>query len=502
MPDGDSIAGYGLTGRSRVGEVGTWTDTVGPDGSRGGALRLDPRALSAPGARERVVAAVTEDRRLARSGLTGLMPVTDLVAARQEVWLLTGVPAAPTLAELMDGRPGGPSPDAGSAATILVETAQTLLTVHSAGLSHGALHAGTVVVGEDGTALLAERGLALALRGEPASPDRDLTAWASLARGLAAGWAAGDPRAAQLFDRAASTATTHGLGSARDYLLNGRDLLPAGFITRERLVRSIQWWSASDVPTQSPPPAAPGYGDTGGQGSEGEVVTLLYTPGAGDQPFQGTPASGAAGYGASPPAGYGAPPGTTGPTGPTGPAGQGETGRGDLRFGPGVPVDTTAAQIWRAGREQQQITVPASERLGRMPARRRRRGGVLWSAVVLALIVAAGLFLWFQRGAPLSVTAVDVKVPKAKGCDITVNVVGVITTNGAAGQVTYEWLPSGERPVKHTEPVSSGESAHQVSLKWEIGGQGTRKLTARLRVLSPLTPGTRLDDKASFTYKC
>ncbi|WP_248959270.1 hypothetical protein [Sphaerisporangium perillae] len=473
MPDGGSIAGYRLTGRSRTGEVGTWTDAFAPDGTLGGVLRLDPGALAAPGATERVVAEVTADRRLVRSGLAGLMPISDLVAARGEVWLLTARPGTPSLAELMHGRPSGPAPDAGSAATILVETAQTLLAVHAAGLAHGALHAGTVVITEDGTALLAERGLAMALRGEQASVDRDLAAWASLARGLAAAWAAGDPRAAQLFDRAASAATTHGLGAARDALVNGRELLPSGFATRERLVRTIQWWSASDVPTQRPS-HVPEIVDTG------EVVTLLYSPATGESPAAGQPQATAASPG----------PGATAAA----------AGASEMRFGPGVPADTTAAQIWRAGREQQ-VTVPAKERLRRPPARRRR--GFLGSGVLFALILLAGVFLWFQRSAPLSVTAVEVKTPQAKGCDIVVNVVGVITTNGSSGPVSYEWLPSGEKAVRHTETFPSGQSSHQVSLKWEVGGRGTRKLTARLRVLSPLGPdGARLEDKASFTYKC
>ncbi|GAA3827209.1 hypothetical protein GCM10022226_55140 [Sphaerisporangium flaviroseum] len=500
MPDGDSIAGYRLTGRSRMGEVGTWIDAVAPDGSPGAALRVDPASMSTPGARERVVAAVIADRRLTQSGLTGLMPIADLVAAGGEVWLLTARPATPSLAELMNGRPGSPPPDAGSAATVLVETAQTLLAVHAAGLSHGAVHAGTVVIGQDGTALLAERGLALALRGQQPSYDRDLTAWASLARGLAAGWAAGDPRAAQLFDRAAAAATTHGLSAARDALLNGRDLLPAGFTTRERLVQTLQWWSAGDVPTQEPQQASGSYGHpypTGASGSsgvpdDGEVVTLLYQPGTGESPNPGgagVAGSAAVGYAGTTPAGTAATAGAGGPA-----------GNSEMRFGPGVPADTTAAQIWRAGREQ--VTVPAKERLRRPPPSRRRRGGVLGSAVIFALIIVAAIFLWLQRGQPISVTAVDVKTPKAKGCDITVNVIGVITTNGQSGQVTYEWLPSGERSVRHTDPVQAGESTHQVSLKWDIGGRGTKKLTARLRVLSPLTPGARLEDKASFTYKC
>ena len=56
-------------------------------------------------------------------------------SGRGEVWLITGRRAMPTVADLLTD--GGQRPDAGSAATILVEIAQTLLSVHAAGLSHG-----------------------------------------------------------------------------------------------------------------------------------------------------------------------------------------------------------------------------------------------------------------------------------------------------------------------------------------------------------------------------
>jgi hypothetical protein len=180
------------------------------------------------------------------------------------------------------------------------------------------------------------------------------------------------------------------------------------------------------------------------------------------------------------------------------PAGGQASGEG-MRFGPGVPVDTAAAQIWRAGREQ--TAVPAKDRLRRAP-RKRRRGGILGSGLIFLLILAAAVYLWFQRGDPLAVTAVDVRTPKAKGCDVTVNVVGTITTNGSSGQVTYEWLPTGRKPIRHTDTVEPGKTTHQVTLEWEIGGEGTKKLTARLRVLSPIGDQGPLEDKASFTYKC
>ncbi|MEO3813074.1 hypothetical protein ABGB17_29075 [Sphaerisporangium sp. B11E5] len=485
-----AIAGYRLSGRYRSGDAGLWFDAVAPDGVRAGALRLDPAGVALPGARERVVAAVSADRRLAQSGLGGLMPIDDLVAARDEIWLLTARPGTPSLEELMNGRSGSPGPDAGSAATVLVETAQTLLAVHAAGLSHGALRPGTVVIGEDGATLLAERGLAEALRGEHADPRRDVAAWAALARTLAASWAAGDPRAAQLFERAAGTASSHGLGAARDVLLEGRDLLPAGFTTRERLVRTIQWWSAGEVPTRDPSPAH------GFAADPGEVVTLLYQPGTSSGPYgtQGTHGGHGAGYGAAAAGAaamaQGTAPAGTASTAPSGGRPQGE----GLRFGPGVPTETAAAQIWRSGRDQ-----PAG---GDRRPRRRRRGGILGSGLIFLLILAAAVYLWFQRGDPLAVTAVDVRAPKPKGCDVTVNVIGVITTNGSSGEVTYEWLPTGRKPIRHTDTVESGKTTHQVKLEWEIGGEGTKRLTARLRVLSPITDQGPLEDKATFTYRC
>ncbi|MEU9885178.1 hypothetical protein [Sphaerisporangium sp. NPDC051011] len=496
MPDGGDIAGYRLAPRSRTGEVGTWYDAVAPDGGRAAALRLDPRALSAPGARERVVAAVVEDRRLAQTGLTGLLPVADLVAADGEVWLLTSRPAIPSLVDLVNGPAGGP--DAGSAATVLVETAQALLAVHAAGLSHGALGPGTIVIGEDGTALLAERGLAAALWGGEASPGQDVAAWASLARGLAAGWAAGSPEAARLFERAAATAAANGLSAARDTLLAGRDLLPAGFTTRDRLVRTIQQWAAADVPTGRPMPyGAPGV-------DQGEIVTLLYNTGpGGTQPPAGAAGPGLAGaIGAAGAAGAVAGPPLDGWAG-TAPAGTAPTAAsGEMRFGPGVPADTTAAQIWRAG-QQQQNTVAAKDRLRGRPPRRRRRGGALWTGVLFVLILAVGLYLWTQRPAPLSVLAVDVKAPKAKGCDVTVDVVGVLTTNGSSGQVSYQWWRSDrEDPIEQTDTIPSGSTTYELHFPWKVKGEGTQKYTAKLRVLSPTGPGTPLEDKASFTYKC
>src|SRR5690606_10918661 len=141
---------------------------------------------------------------------------------------------------------------AGGAATVLAETAQALLSVHAAGLAHGSLHPGTVLVTPDGTARLAERGLAAALRGEPATAERDVAAWAALATALSARWAADRPAAAELFDHVSRVAAAHGLAAARDTLLAHRDRL--GLTPRERLAETVRRWTAASPPPRSPTP--------------------------------------------------------------------------------------------------------------------------------------------------------------------------------------------------------------------------------------------------------
>lgn len=491
--DRGNLAGFRLTGRSRSDDLGTWSSAVTPGGRPAGALRFDPRWTSDPAARDRLVAAVVADRELLRGGLTGLVPVADLIAARDEVWLLTSEPTSPTVADLLTappGSPGSPGPDAGGAATVLLETARTLLALHAAGLSHGALRPGTVVISADGSALLAARGLADALNGRPSPAEHDVAAWASLARELAANWAVPSPRGAEVLERAAATASLHGLAAARDALLAGRDLLP-GFPARNGLADVARRWSGHEAPARTAPPApvAP-------PPDEGEIVTLLHVPRTGEIH------AGHTGGGAN----TGSPGYTGGGANAGNAANTGTAGEAVVRFGPGVPSETTAAQIWRAGRDQQQ-TVPPSDRLRTLgaPARRRRRRTAL-ASVILALMIAGALAVWLLRGqtAPLAVSEVRATAPKkAQGCDTTVRIMGTITTNGSAGEVHYQWRRSDRKaPIEQTDTVAAGETSHEVSLEWTVKGEGSFKGTATLRLLSPLPPGGKLQDKASFTYRC
>lgn len=488
---GNDEGGFRLTGRSWADELGTWSSAVTPDGRPASALRFDPRRTADPAARDRLVAAVVADRELTRAGLTGLLPVADLIIAHGEIWLLTAAPVNPALADLLTAADDALRLDAGGAATVLLETARTLLAVHAAGLSHGALRPGNVTIAADGSVLLAARGLADALEGRPCPPERDAAAWASLARELAAG-RTGAGRAAEVFERAAATASAHGLAPARDVLLDGRDLLPPEFPEHSGLGETARAWAGHAVPVtgvvaSAPPVAVP---------DEGEIVTLLHVPRTGEGPTAGAvPAAGAAGTASA-----------TGATGATGTASAGDPAEVVMRFGPGVPPETTAAQIWRAGRDQQQ-TEPPSSRLRALgaPARRRRRRTALASAI-LALMVAGVLAIWLLRtpSAPLAITGLEVSAPKkTQGCDTTVRIMGTLVTNGSAGEVRYQWRRSDRKtPIEQTDTVPAGETSHEVSLEWTVKGEGSFKGTATLRVISPMARDGKLQDRASFTYRC
>ncbi|MFE4695473.1 hypothetical protein ACFRIC_00130 [Streptomyces sp. NPDC056738] len=258
MTTATTVAGRTLSGWSRDARHGTWHALLPARSGEPvlGALRVD-RALLAPrGTRERLAAAVLA---VARLRLPGVLGTVDLVAEAGEVWLITARPPAPTLADLLAR--GGTGPDAGSAASVLNETAQTLLALHAAGLAHGALAADTVALAPDGVALLAEAGLGTVLGdgtgagdstgagegigtvpgGGPGSARRaaDVAAWAGLARTLGEAWVPAGTPAAAVFARCRATAGSEGLAAARAALVAGRAALPEGFLRRTELRAAV-----------------------------------------------------------------------------------------------------------------------------------------------------------------------------------------------------------------------------------------------------------------------
>ncbi|MEZ7125894.1 hypothetical protein ACBR40_11190 [Nonomuraea sp. AD125B] len=490
------IAGFRLTEHTWMTELGNWIDAISPDGRRAGALLFDARRMGLPGVRERVVAAVLTDQRLVLGGLTGLIPVADVVAAGDQVWLLTGQAVSPTLADLLTSAPIEPA----GAASALVETAQTLIALHAAGVTHGSVHPGTVVVTSEGAALLSERGLSDAIRGLVSPPERDAAGWAALARGLAASFVAWAPQAAQLFERAAGLAGTLGLAAARGALLAEQATLPGGTIGREGLARAARGRSAF---AQPPAHAAAAAALPALPRDEGDIVTLLgpgrVWPG---QPGPGQPGPGQTGPGH---AGSGqAGPGQAG----LGQAGPGQAGpSGAVQFGPGVGTQeqrpaTTAEQIWRSGRPEAD-TVQRGAGGRRVKAARSRRWRTIGSTALFAVIMVGAILAWFRLSdAPdLAIGSVDVKVAKKSyGCDATALVTGVVVTNGGSGVITYEWHKNlDDEVVKGTVQTRSDQTSYQLPLRWSLNGKATEKATATLRIVSPEPART---DKVSFTYKC
>ena len=163
-----------------------------------------------------------------------------------------------------------------------------------------------------------------------------------------------------------------------------------------------------------------------------------------------------------------------------------------LRFGPGVQPEDTNPLIekWRAGRQ---------------PRRRRRRG---WArnliSGLITIAVLAGVMGWLLlrgQGAGLEITAIKVQAPHAtQRCDTTVDVVGVLTTNGERGEISYRWRRSdGNESGVLSASADKGRREVTVPLHWTVTGAGRLHAVATLELLSP---GDTRRASASFDYLC
>ena len=154
-----------------------------------------------------------------------------------------------------------------------------------------------------------------------------------------------------------------------------------------------------------------------------------------------------------------------------------------LRYGPGVPAtlpagqpELTAERAWQPG--------------GRgKPSRRRPRLSRLAGGALTACLLAASGVLLYQRihHAPFHVTGVAITQQAHNGCGV--NVTGRITTNGAAGTVSYQWLvqPSQQPPQPLSQSVLAGQQMVYVTIAVEGAGQGSTSQTVTLQVLGPDT---------------
>jgi len=157
---------------------------------------------------------------------------------------------------------------------------------------------------------------------------------------------------------------------------------------------------------------------------------------------------------------------------------------GLTRYGPGVPATPAASashaaeRIWRSGHADQ-----SPRRQPRRPGRWRGRAGTALTVILLAAS-AVVLFMRFHH-APFHVTGVAIAPPTRNGCGV--DVTAEISTNGAAGTVSYQWLfrPEGQAPQPLSKPVAAGQNAVYVTVAVQGSGHGTASRTVTLQVLGP-----------------
>jgi hypothetical protein len=126
---------------------------------------------------------------------------------------------------------------------------------------------------------------------------------------------------------------------------------------------------------------------------------------------------------------------------------------------------------------------------------------VVSTLITASMVAGAGAYAWARtHQPPIKVigVAVTARSPGNK-CDVTVDVMGTIFTNGHGGQVSYQWVRNGEvTSYVDTITVASGRSSAPVEDQWMFGGQGTGHVTDELRVLSP----DPMAGRTGLTYSC
>ncbi|MCB8901831.1 MULTISPECIES: hypothetical protein [unclassified Streptomyces] len=163
-----------------------------------------------------------------------------------------------------------------------------------------------------------------------------------------------------------------------------------------------------------------------------------------------------------------------------------------LRFGPGVP---------RGGQESLRAVWPVAAPVPRRRRLRRRRAGRLGAAAVLTAL-AVVLWLLLRPTSGPTVATVEVKAPTQRlSCGQTADLIGIMTTDGSGGPITYRWLRSdGQESGELTHTVRRGDHKVTVHLQWTVRGPGLFRGTARLQVLGPA--GSPIEGEGTFSYSC
>ncbi|MGI5365778.1 hypothetical protein [Streptomyces iakyrus] len=158
-----------------------------------------------------------------------------------------------------------------------------------------------------------------------------------------------------------------------------------------------------------------------------------------------------------------------------------------LRFGPGVTA---------AARQRTHVTLPAVPPPPAPRVRRLRRHAL--PALVLVCVLA--FLAWQRLGPALRVNTVTVTArPTALDCDGTADLVGLVTTNGRPGTLSYRWIRSdGTASGVLKEELVRGQRQARLHLRWTFEGPGHRTARAELRILS----GTARTATTGFAYDC
>jgi hypothetical protein len=161
------------------------------------------------------------------------------------------------------------------------------------------------------------------------------------------------------------------------------------------------------------------------------------------------------------------------------------------RYGPGVPAappggqgGLTAEHVWHPG----QPAAPSG-----------RRGQLAgWLLTVVLLGIAGVLFYLRFHHPSFQVTGVTVSRQTPLQCGV--DLAGSITTNGAAGTISYEWIfgSAGQPPQRLSQSVLSGERTVDVSIAVDGSGHGSASETVTLQVLSP----QRMTASAAVAVSC
>jgi hypothetical protein len=152
-----------------------------------------------------------------------------------------------------------------------------------------------------------------------------------------------------------------------------------------------------------------------------------------------------------------------------------------VRYGPGVPVSEAASEtgpeaerVWRTGR-------PPNP-----PRRTPRLRRLLGSALTVILLAASGVVLYLRlHHAPFGVTGVVISQQTKTGCGV--DVTGRITTDGAAGTVSYQWIfrPGRQAPQPLSQSVAAGQQDVDVTAAINAQGHGSASRMVTLQVLGP-----------------